>query len=336
MDEAKSNLDCEREQADERRKRTFLAREGCLVRTHGLSRDDMNGLTGGVVGVQGTDRLVVNLGKGFGQKALRVANLEAVWWYSHYVFMTNVTGVLMSVMYLLVMPFDMFQSMLLWRMTLLAYISHYAMICYNVGAFELSLEGFRALAASRPGQVLLWVSAFLVLGQSCHMLVGALGCYAILSIAAVRNDAIAKPIARIPLVSHLVARLESVNEGLRKVEASTVLYEQQDWSGKPPKSRPAPPVHWLEVAGVCFELFTGVTQLFMIVLSAMQSMAMLVISWRYLGYRYRTPENRSVRIVFNKAREKLDGYFEHRLVPQPVRELYLWAAEYLWGEVMPP
>eukprot|EP01064_Diplonema_japonicum_P038574 TRINITY_DN9393_c0_g1_i1.p1 TRINITY_DN9393_c0_g1~~TRINITY_DN9393_c0_g1_i1.p1 ORF type:complete len:341 (+),score=52.53 TRINITY_DN9393_c0_g1_i1:85-1023(+) len=308
-----------------------LLTEGCLVKLHALSREELNGEVGGVVSCQGAARLIVAL-KGDRKLALKLENLEPVISYQVFTFILNSLSLIASFGYIAVSVFNPWSNLgfLLWKLALSLHVINYGSICWNIGLLALKKDSLTSLAGNRAGQVLLWCIAFLFLGESCYFLLAALGCYSIVSLARSHEPVIPKFYPFV-FLAHL---LDKVDKGLVATEHAMVEYDKRDWTGD--AVRPTPPAHPLEIAGVIFELFVGVQQFFQIVLSATQSFIMFVLCWRYLGYRYRTPENRTVRTVFNKAREQLNGYFQSFFVPTFVSETYLWGTEKLWGPPVVP
>eukprot|EP00659_Diplonema_papillatum_P011055 gene11055-16989_t len=285
---------------DEADKLILLSREGCLVKVHGLSRPELNGKNAGVLHFQGDGenlRVVVNFGGADGKKALRPENVEPVRWYTALVFSVNLAALVSTVAYLASYPVDPDVSHAFWRLTLVLHIVHYASICWSTAIFHLSLKGVNATTATGVGQLLLLVIAFLLLGDSCYFLLVGLGCYSVLNLAVVHRQAFDVPWIRyFPGVSLLRGRLAIIEGQLRDVAMSAEVYRTRDFENVP-GPKPSPPAHWIEIAGVCFELFTCVMQAFQIVLSAQRSVVMLMICYKYLSRRYATPENRTVRVV---------------------------------------
>ena len=277
--------------------RVSLGTEGCRVETHGLSTSEMNGLQGGVVGQQ-NGRIIVELHQG-GQKALRAENLSMAHSFSASVFLMNAAALFTSLMYLATVVVNPVLGTVCFKLTLILHALHYASLVSNMGVFSVSLSGVNAVAATASGQLLLWILAFLFLGQSCYFLVGALGCYSIIAMSKVHSVAFKSALGGIPGAGMVAMWLNNVETGLQKAEDLMDEYDMRVANGSLPANKPNPPAHYFEIAGVCLELFAGVQQLFQAVLSATQSFVMLAICWRYLGYRYRLPRNRVVRTVFS-------------------------------------
>eukprot|EP01059_Diplonema_ambulator_P011616 TRINITY_DN21619_c0_g1_i2.p1 TRINITY_DN21619_c0_g1~~TRINITY_DN21619_c0_g1_i2.p1 ORF type:complete len:302 (+),score=41.19 TRINITY_DN21619_c0_g1_i2:45-908(+) len=275
-----------------------LLTEGCLVTTKGLSREDLNDRRGGVVGWQGSDRVVVAIEGGMGRKALRPDNLEVDKSYMTTAFIINLAALMLSVAYISASVFNPWSETgnFFWKIALFLHIVHYARMCKNMGLIQLRTDALGSLAGNRAGQVLLWLVAFFFLGQSCYFLLAAMGCYSVIFLARIHEFVIPPAVGEAPLISLFTHNLSKVNKGLANTEYAMVEYNSRDWTGL---VKPTPPAHPLEIAGVIFELFVGVQQFFQIVLAATQSFIMFILSWRYLGYRYRTPENRTVRTVFS-------------------------------------
>ena len=328
-----------------------VSAEGCLVQTSGLSVAELNEKQGVVVGMQkgqGAGRVVVELDD-IGRKALKAENLSPEPGYCRVVCTLNACALLLSIGYLAAALPSPPLSALFFRAALCFHAAHYAYLIRNLRVFRLSMQGVNAVAATASGQLLCWIMAFLFLGETCYFLVGALACYAVIAMARTGNEALSGYLIYFPGAYLMRSRLNDLRKALDARRIDMAAYDARDWTGvaKPP----SPPAHYLEIAGVCLELFAGVQQLFQIVIAATSSMAMLVICWRYLGYRYSLPQNRVVRAVFSmsphnippppahthhtdKAREMFDGY-AHKL-PGPVYNGYHWATEKLWGTPVPP
>ena len=270
-----------------------MSKEGFLVQAHGLSQENLNGLIGTVVKhtytSTGDRRVVVEFDTSVGRKSLKEINLKIVEDQLVTTFLLNLVGLVSVFGYFMCVVFDPRLAMLFWRLALITNMLHYARCCYNLRLFKLSLKGVNDLAKHGSGQMLIWLTAFLFLGDSCYFLLCAIGSYSLLTLAALYKIVT----RRAPLFRIVLTNLGKLTDGMIATDASL-----RNYSSLPSVSSP-PPAHPVELAGVCFELFVAVQQIFQIIFMPTKSLVMFVICWRYLAFRYSTPENRSVRTVLS-------------------------------------
>eukprot|EP01060_Flectonema_neradi_P007346 TRINITY_DN15104_c0_g1_i2.p1 TRINITY_DN15104_c0_g1~~TRINITY_DN15104_c0_g1_i2.p1 ORF type:complete len:319 (+),score=22.47 TRINITY_DN15104_c0_g1_i2:47-1003(+) len=308
----------------------LMAKEGYLVQAFGLSQENLNGLIGSVVKhtyqTTGDRRVVVEFSGNIGRKSLRESNLKIVEDQLVSAFLLNLVGLVSVFGYLMCVIFDPRLALLFWRIALLSNIVYYGRCCYNLRIMHMSLSGINTIAKYGSGQLLILLLAFLFLGDTCYILLIAIGAYNLLTLAAMYKIVT----RRAPLFRMVLTNLGKLSDGMLATDESLKHY-----CTLPSVSAP-PPSHPLELAAVCCELFVAVQQVFQSVFSPTKSFVMFVICWRYLAFRYSTPENRVVRTVLNKAREKLDGWMAARFVPSFITEFYHIVADKVWGPVVRP